>query len=680
MHLSQLKRRTRKRVDASMLANVSPPPDGRGPACVQAVDPSVNLGEWISANRPKVGRLLTEHGGVLFRGFAVGDMDAFRNAVKAASSRLIEYGERSSPRQSLGNNVYTSTEHPKHQPIVLHTEQSYTLNPPLKISFCCKTAAAAGGATPTSDMRGVIGYLAAHVPGALQRFRDVGVAYVRNYIPGISLSWQEAFQTDDRSQVEAHCRQADIAFEWRSDGVLRTRQIRSAVQTHPATGQEVWFNHGLFFNVESLEPEVAAALKASYADDELPYQTQYGDGQPIEPETIDALKAAYADQTTRFDWREGDVLILDNMLTAHGREPFEGERMVWTIMSDPIALPRFGPQGSAQPGTHGEIIDGVLCAPYALDGADTRLRMLRPAAGAFDLAAWIAHNRSTVNTLLLEHGALLFRGFDIPDAETFRDCAIGFSGHLLDYPERAAQRETIADQVFTSTAMASDQSIPLHHEMSYSHQWPSRLYFYCDRPAETGGETPLAWDRDVYPALPQDIRDAFEARHVLYVRNFGDDLDLPWSEVFQTEDRSEVEAYCTASGATFEWLSGNRLRTRQVRQAIARHPVTGEKVWFNHAALFHSSNMPADLREALLRQRGEDGLPRNAYFGDGSPIADNVVETIRATYRANSIAFPWQREDLLVVDNFLCTHGRNPFAGKRRTLVAMSDLFVSNPV
>lgn len=680
MSLPLLKRRDRKTVNSRTLVDVSPPPENRGPARIGAVDPSIDLGEWIASNRPTVDRLLMEHGGVLFRGFSVGEMDDFRNAVQAASSKLIEYGERSSPRQSLSKNVYTSTEHPRHQPIVLHTEQSYTLNPPLKISFCCKVAATSGGATPTSDMRGVIGYLKAHAPDALQRFRDVGVAYIRNYIPGISLTWQEAFQTDDASAVEAHCRREDIAFEWRPNGVLRTRQVRSAIQIHPGTGQEVWFNHGLFFNVESLEPEVAAALKASYADDELPYQTQYGDGRPIEPETIDALKDAYADQTTRFRWREGDVLVLDNMLTAHGREPFEGDRMVWTIMSDPVALPRFGPHGRARPDRRDETIDGVLCAPYAPDGEDTRLRVLRPAAGSFDLAAWIDRNRTAVNTLLVEHGALLFRGFNIPDARTFRDCAAGFSGHLLDYPERAAQRETIVDQVFTSTAMASDQSIPLHHEMSYSHQWPSRLYFYCDTPAQTGGETPIAWDRDVYPALPKDITDAFEARRVLYVRNFDDDLDLPWSEVFQTEDRSEVEAYCRASGTAFEWLGGNRLRTRQVRQAIAHHPVTGEKVWFNHAALFHSSNMPADLREALTRQRGEDGLPRNAYFGDGAPIPDHVVETIRATYRANSVAFAWQREDMLAVDNFLCTHGRNPFSGRRCTLVAMSDLFVSSQV
>jgi alpha-ketoglutarate-dependent taurine dioxygenase len=164
---------------------------------------------------------------------------------------------------------------------------------------------------------------------------------------------------------------------------------------------------------------------------------------------------------------------------------------------------------------------------------------------------------------------------------------------------------------------------------------------------------------------------------VLYVRNYGDTIDLPWQEVFQSTDRADIEAYCRQSATEFEWTGDGGLRTRSVRQATARHPRTGEEVWFNHVHLFHSSNMPPEVRDTLLREYGPEGLPRNAYYGDGTPVEDDVVAMIRGLYEDAAVSFPWRRGDVLIVDNFLATHGRAPFTGERRTLVAMSDLYVN---
>lgn len=316
-------------------------------------------------------------------------------------------------------------------------------------------------------------------------------------------------------------------------------------------------------------------------------------------------------------------------------------------------------------------------ARYSQPIADQPLLMVEPAADHAPLAPWLRASRDEVKGLLVKHGAVLLRGFSVPSPEAFRDCAAAVSEDLLDYLERAAAREVVVDNVFTSTAYAADQPIPIHHEMSYSHNWPERLYFYCERPASQGGETPLAWESAVYPAIPEAIRRTFEDRKIMYIRNFGRDVDLRWEDAFQTDDRNEVEAYCDKAGITWHWLDGGGLRTEQVRQAVAHHPVTGQTVWFNHAALFHPSNMPSDLREALTRARGAEGLPRTALFGDGTPIPDEVVETIRETYWRQSQKFRWQAQDVLLVDNFLCAHGRRPFEGERRILVAMSDLFVS---
>jgi alpha-ketoglutarate-dependent taurine dioxygenase len=291
-----------------------------------------------------------------------------------------------------------------------------------------------------------------------------------------------------------------------------------------------------------------------------------------------------------------------------------------------------------------------------------------------DLARWLAGSREQIRADLDQYGAVLLTGFVVSGAAAFGTAARAISPDLLDYLERAAPRTEIADKVFTSTEFAADQWIPLHHEMSYSHNWPALLYFYCDVPAESGGATPLASERTVFGRIPAEVKARFQRDGVRYVRNFGAELDLPWQEVFQTSDRAEVEAYCRRSGTEWQWTGADGLRTTAIRQAVARRPRTGEEVWFNHAHLFHVSNLLPDVAETLLSEVGEYGLPRSVFYGDGEPIPGEVVGLIGGLYREAAIGFPWQRGDVLIVDNHLAVHGREPYGGNRRVLVAMSGL------
>ena len=307
-----------------------------------------------------------------------------------------------------------------------------------------------------------------------------------------------------------------------------------------------------------------------------------------------------------------------------------------------------------------------------------RLLAIEPDAGEVDLAAWAADNRAWIEARLLEHGGLLFRGFAVPDSAAFQDVARAISPDLLDYVERAAPRKQIADKVFTSTEYPADQWIPLHHEMSYSHNWPTKLFFYCELAPEQGGHTPVADDRDVITRMPESLKAPFLERGVMYVRNYGLGGDMPWWEVFQTRDRSEVESYLRRTGTEYEWRGEHQLHTRMRRQVLATHPRTGDTVWFNHAHMFHISNMPAQVRAALLQEFAEDELPRNAFYGDGSRIPDEVADAIRTLYRDAAIYFPWHKGDVLLLDNFLTTHGRSPFQGPRRICVAMAELYTNH--
>jgi len=159
----------------------------------------------------------------------------------------------------------------------------------------------------------------------------------------------------------------------------------------------------------------------------------------------------------------------------------------------------------------------------------------------------------------------------------------------------------------------------------------------------------------------------------MYVRNYGNGLDVPWTKVFNTTDREVVERFCRASRIAYEWKPDGELRTRQVCQAVAVHPLTRERVWFNQAHLFHVSNLEPAVREALLSVVDEADLPRQAYYGDGTSIEMDVLDEIRDVYRCHAVQFPWQQGDVMMMDNMLVAHGRTPFQGPRKILVAMAE-------
>jgi len=300
--------------------------------------------------------------------------------------------------------------------------------------------------------------------------------------------------------------------------------------------------------------------------------------------------------------------------------------------------------------------------------------VMEPQTAGFDLVVWAENNREFIERKLLERGAVLFRGFKIDGISQFERLARGVSGELLDYRERAAPRKEVASRVYTSTEFPADQSIPLHHEMSYSHNWPAKIWFYCEQPAQRGGATPIANDREVFNLIDPKIKERFMEKGVMYVRNYGEGLDMSWQEAFQTDDKSVVEGYCRRANTQFEWRERDRLRTRQVGQITVRHPKTGETVWFNHAHLFHLSNLAAEVRDALLSEFKDDEVPRNAFYGDGSPIESSILDEIRAVYERSAVTFPWRQGDILMLDNFLTSHGREPFVGPRQILVVMAEL------
>lgn len=299
--------------------------------------------------------------------------------------------------------------------------------------------------------------------------------------------------------------------------------------------------------------------------------------------------------------------------------------------------------------------------------------LVEPTSPGVDLAAWAAANRQMLEEKLHRHGGILFRGFHLSEPEHLEVCVQAIAGESLEYRERSSPRHAVKGNIYTSTDYPADQPIFLHNENSYQKEWPLKIFFFCRRAPEQGGETPIADVRKVLARIDPKVRERFANRRWAYVRNFGDGFGLAWQTVFQSTDKEAIEHHCRAKGIEVEWKDGDRLRTRAVRSAISRHPKTGELVWFNHATFFHVSTLGPTLRDSLLTEFAEGDLPTNTYYGDGAPIEPEVLDHLRAAYHAETVSFPWEQGDLLMLDNMLVAHGRAPYAGGREILVGMAE-------
>jgi alpha-ketoglutarate-dependent taurine dioxygenase len=294
-------------------------------------------------------------------------------------------------------------------------------------------------------------------------------------------------------------------------------------------------------------------------------------------------------------------------------------------------------------------------------------------AGTRALRDWSIAHRAVIDRTLATTGGVLFRGFDVPDADTFRAFVTEMAPELLEYKERSTPRTEVGGRIYTSTEYPADQHIALHNEFSYAYTWPLRIAFFALKPADEGGETPIADSRKVYASIAPDVRERFASRGVMYVRNYGTGVDLSWQDAFQTEDRAEVEAYCRRAPLEWEWLDGDRLRTKQIRPAVGRHPETGEMVWFNQAHLFHVSNLGVEGEASMRSVFADEDLPRNAYYGDGTSISAEDLAEVRRALDAATVFFPWQQGDVLLLDNMLIAHGRRPYRGARTILTALAQ-------
>jgi alpha-ketoglutarate-dependent taurine dioxygenase len=292
-----------------------------------------------------------------------------------------------------------------------------------------------------------------------------------------------------------------------------------------------------------------------------------------------------------------------------------------------------------------------------------------------NLAEFVQSEAHVLQAMLIKHGAILFRNFDVTNVSAFASFARATGGHSIDYLVKSTPRTAIGDQIYTSTEYPAYREILLHNENAYDRVWPLRIAFCCLTPATHGGETPLADMRDVTERLGANLVDRFEAAKVRYIRHYHRGIDLDWRDVFRTADPVELAQTCAAAEIEHEWLDspGTLLRTVRVAQGVAVHPATADRLFFNQAHLFHITSMGEDVAQMLTASFGRDRVPRHATYGDCSEISPGDIRRVQDAFRKSEFTFKWERGDVLWVDNLQFAHGRRPYRGDRKVFVALMD-------
>jgi len=274
------------------------------------------------------------------------------------------------------------------------------------------------------------------------------------------------------------------------------------------------------------------------------------------------------------------------------------------------------------------------------------------------------------------NGAIKFKGVQIDSIETFQHIISAIGTKFLDYIDGTSPRTKMLNNIYSSTEYNKSKKIAMHNELSYSAKWPGKLFFSCLQPADTGGETFLADSREMLRRMNSDIVAEIEERGITYIRNLPSEngMGVSWQKAFETSDRKQLEKYCSSYGIDIEWKNDDSVRLKQNSKGIITHRTSKERVWFNQIDQFHPCQLGEELYKALISIYDvPEEFPTYVRFGDGQPISEVIVKEIIKTSDEITIAPVWQRNELLIVDNELVSHGRNSYTGNRSVIVAMSE-------
>ncbi|HWD31775.1 MAG TPA: amino acid adenylation domain-containing protein [Pseudomonas sp.] len=464
----------------------------------------------------------------------------------------------------------------------------------------------------------------------------------------------------------------DLPFDMivEASGVSRQRGVNPLVQVLFVMNNLPVRDNSL----DGLKVEVLPALASYSKFDMALFLDQHAEGLRgtwqfasalFKPERISQLAKAWMSMLEQIvcepDIRLGDITMITDTAVAAVPAPAAGPK------ADKLGKFLKKPKAAAPAAAGGAVRESLLAPPQVFP------LLVEPNDPGLDLVAWVNHNRPWLEEKLSRHAGILLRGFAMHDIHAFEAFAEavqpGLYGQYGDLPKKEGGKNT-----YRSTPYPEKKMILFHNESSHQDTWPRKQLFFCEQPSPVGGATPVVDCRQMYLRLPEALRETLEQKGLLYVRTFADKLDVSWQHFFKTDDRAQVEARCQAAGIQWTWLDNDELQIRTPCPAIIRHPLTGEKTFFNQVQLHHIYCLDPDVREDLLALFGIERMPRHVYYGDGTPIEDEVMQLIGDLYEECAVRFDWRKGDVILLDNMLAAHARDPFEGPRKIVVAMGEM------
>ncbi|EPS67856.1 hypothetical protein M569_06917, partial [Genlisea aurea] len=297
--------------------------------------------------------------------------------------------------------------------------------------------------------------------------------------------------------------------------------------------------------------------------------------------------------------------------------------------------------------------------------------VLKPNTTASNFPDLIRAEKSWLDSLLHKHGAILFRGFTPSTTpKDFNDAVEAFGYEDHPYMGGVANRHHVYGRVYTTNEAPPQVKISYHHEMAYLPKYPSKLLFFCDLPPAGGGETPLVPSHVIYDRMKHkhpEFVEKLEKHGAIYMNvTRGEDDESyaggrSWKSVFMTDDKKVAEQKAAKLASKLVWRDDDSVLTIMgPMKAIKYDEKRGRKIWFNSIALTYEACMDKglDLSEMLT-------------FGDGTPMPIEVVRDCVKLLDEESVALPWEKGDVLLVDNLAVLHARNPFTPPRRILASL---------
>lgn len=281
----------------------------------------------------------------------------------------------------------------------------------------------------------------------------------------------------------------------------------------------------------------------------------------------------------------------------------------------------------------------------------------------------IKSHKPWLESRLHHAGAVVFRGFPVSGAGDFNDVVEAFGFEELPYVGGAAPRSNVVGRVFTANESPPDQKIPFHHEMAQVPKFPSKLFFFCEVEPKSGGETPIVLSHIIYERMKEkhpEFVQQLEEHGLIYIRVLGEDdnpaspIGRGWKSTFLTNDKSIAEERAAKLGMKLEWLEDGVKTIMGPIPGIKFDEKGQRKVWFN------------SMVAAYTGWEDERNDPKKAVtFGDGTPLPADIVYDCLKILEEESVAIPWQKGDVLLINNWAVLHSRRSFDPPRRVLASL---------